>query len=109
MEQLGQLQEKSDKFSEYGATVVAISSDPADIEKSIEKRKLSFSVYADPSSKTIQAWGVPQHPNGIVKTLATFVVDGKGRIRYSNIANSDHIAEEALAVLKKIRQGKKKR
>ena len=67
-----------------GATLVAISAEPADIEKARAKTGVSFPLYADPDRSAIKAWGTHDADNDI-SLPATFVVDTEGMVVFRHV------------------------
>lgn len=82
-----------------GATLVAISTAPADIAKMRAKTGVTFPLYADPDRSTVKAWGIHDSENDI-SLPATFVIDTGGKIVYRYIGEKppdrpqrDHILD----------------
>jgi peroxiredoxin len=116
------------KFSEFGATLVAISPQLEDhSRKLIEEKKFTFELLRDPGNEVAQLYGIRYTVPNDLKQLylkfgvdlekyngdeswtlplpARLIVDQGGIIRYAQI-NTDHTVrpepEDALAALQRI-------
>ena len=93
-----------DKYRSAGAEILAISVDPADKNRELsDKLKLPFPVLTDTGHKVIDAYDILD-PGGKISRAAVFVVDKKGIVRWTYVADDYKIRpldDEVLAALNK--------
>lgn len=92
-------------FSEVGAEVIGISSDPVKAHKNFaSKYGLQFRLLSDENKKVRQAFGVPTDFLGLLPGRVTYIIDKKGIVKY--VFNSQFNAEkhvvESLEILKNL-------
>lgn len=93
-------------FKEYGAEVIAISSDSqASHTRFSEKYELPFIFLSDPEKKARKSFGVKSNLFGLLPGRETFVFDKKGVLvlRFNSMNATSHI-DKALSAVKKISQ-----
>lgn len=94
-----------DKYRSAGAEILAISVDPPDKNRElVERLKLPFPVLADAGHKVIDAYDILD-PGGKISRAAVFVLDKKGIVRWTYVADDYKIRpldDEVLAALNKL-------
>lgn len=92
-------------FTDAGATVVGISSDPpASHQAFAAKHRLPFLLLSDPDEAARRAFGV-KSTLGLLPGRETFVIDPQGAIRYrfsSQLRATEHV-KRALEQVKRLR------
>lgn len=92
-EQLALLKRRHAEFERLGATVVAISSDAADVlAKAVQDAPTPLTMVSDAAGKAFRAYGCfmdePLH--------GTFILDGKGQVRWQAVSVSPYMAVDSL-------------
>lgn len=92
-EQLALLKRRHAEFERLGATVIAISSDAADVlAKAVKDAPTPLTMVSDAAGKVFRAYGCfmdePLH--------GTFILDGKGQVRWQAIGVSPYMAVDSL-------------
>lgn len=99
--------DRFDAFTEAGASVVGISSDPPDShDRFAQKHGLPMTLLSDVDGKVRAAWGV-KATLGLFPGRATFVLDKGGIVRHvfvSQLRAGAHVTE-SLAVVKGLALG----
>ena len=95
-----------DKFKSAGAEVLAISVDDSDKNRELaDKLKLTFPLLSDLGHKVIDTYDILD-ASGKISRAAVFVLDKKGIVRWSYVADDYKIRpldEVLLAELEKIK------
>jgi len=96
-----------DKFKAAGAEVLAISVDPPEKSRELAQQlKISFPLLSDREHKVIDQYDILD-PSGKFSIASVFVVDKKGIVRWSYVADDYKVRpldEVILAELGKIKQ-----
>jgi peroxiredoxin Q/BCP len=98
-------------FTGMGVTVLGVSSDSVDSHKGFAaKCNLPFTLLSDPGGKVRKLYGV-QTTLGFLPGRVTFVIDKEGKVRYvfSSQTNPARHVEEAVKVLKSMRESESSR
>lgn len=89
------------QFKKYNAEVIGISSDPHSAHKDFaDALKLPFTLLSDAEGKVRQLFGI-KNTLGILPGRATFVIDKKGKIKFTLVSQfliQQHIEESLKAV-----------
>ncbi|MGB3774009.1 MAG: peroxiredoxin [Leeuwenhoekiella sp.] len=96
-----------EEFKEYGAEVIAISSDgSASHSRFAEKYNLPFIFLADEKNKVRKLFGVKSELLGLLPGRETFVFDANAQLkmRYNSIRATGHI-QKALNSIKQLPHG----
>jgi peroxiredoxin Q/BCP len=96
-------------FKEMGAEVIGVSSDSVDSHRDFaSKCDLPFTILSDPGGAVRKLYGVPSSL-GLLPGRVTYIIDKKGVVRsvFSSQFNPAKHVEEALRVLKSIRESDK--
>jgi peroxiredoxin Q/BCP len=96
-------------FREMGAEVIGVSSDSVDSHRDFaSKCDLPFTILSDPEGAVRKLYGVPSSL-GLLPGRVTYVIDKKRVVRFvfSSQFNPVKHVEEALRVLKSIRESDK--
>ena len=95
-----------DKFKAAGAEILAISVDPPEKSRELaEKLKITFPLLSDPEHKVIDRYDVLD-PSGKFSIASVFVIDRKGIVRWSYVADDYKVRpldEVILVELSKIK------
>jgi peroxiredoxin len=108
--QLFGLNEDLAKFTELGATVIAVSEDPPALtaERFRQYGDFRFPVLSDPGNKIAGIYGVFKPPSGVQeKELlhGTFVLDSQGNVTWANFGEDPFIDNRTLLLeLSKLRK-----
>ena len=93
------------KLKSAGAEVLAISVDSPEKSGNLaDKLKVPFPILSDPRHKVIDTYGILD-PGGEISRAAVFIIDQKGIVRWSYIANDYKVRpldETLLAELARI-------
>ncbi len=91
---LGRLQER---FEERGFSVLAVDvgEDEATVRRFLEKRPVAFPVLIDLEGEALNAWNISAFPTN-------FLIDARGRIRYSYYGALEWDAPEVIAIVEKL-------
>jgi peroxiredoxin Q/BCP len=96
-----------DKFKAAAAAVLAISVDPPEKSRELaQKLNVSFPLLSDPEHKVIDRYDVLD-PSGKFSIASVFLVDKKGIVRWSYVADDYKVRpldEVLLAELAKIKE-----
>ncbi len=88
--QLGELQEQISEIKKLNTEVIAIASkgDQQDVEKSKRVLKLTYTLIPKPNRKVAEDFGVWNKYRN--RAVATVILDENGRIRFTEVSNSDY-------------------
>jgi peroxiredoxin Q/BCP len=92
-----------EKFAQYGAKVIGISSDGVASHKSFaEHHKLNFTLLSDPDNKARKLFGVPK--SFVIPGRVTYIIDKNGVVvhEFNSLKDSEKHVTEALAALAKM-------
>jgi peroxiredoxin Q/BCP len=91
-------------FSEAGAEVIGVSSDPADRHAAFAGRyDLPFTLLSDAGGRVRKSYGVPA-VLGVLPGRVTYVIDRQGTVRhvFNSMTNIDQHVGDALAVVRRL-------
>lgn len=94
-------------FKEYGAEVIAISSDSQDSHARFSKKyELPFIFLSDPDKRARKVFGVKPNLFGLLPGRETFVFDKEGVLvlRFNSMNATSHI-DKALSAVRKMSEG----
>ena len=98
--------ESHEAFKEMGAEVIGVSSDSVDSHRDFAaKCDLPFTILSDEGGRVRKLYGVPS-TLGLLPGRVTYVIDAGGTVRhvFSSQTNTSRHVEEALEVLKRMRE-----
>lgn len=109
MRQLREFAQQQEEFEKANARIVAVSSDDAEQARQVWERAAlkRFSVLSDPQAKVIREYGLVQvysdgRAAGAIRT--TLLLDGKGVIRWSEIAATANQTPKPETLLEELRR-----
>ena len=95
--QLGELQSQLSRFTQRGASIVALSVDPASHSMSMIRRLgLAYTLVGDVDQSVMQVHGVQNLQTQELALHAVFIVDVERRVLYRKVASRRPLSQELL-------------
>jgi peroxiredoxin Q/BCP len=106
----GAFRDSYEKFKQFGADVMGVSSDSVESHRGFAtKCDLPFTLLSDAEGKLRRLYSVPS-TLGVLPGRVTYIIDKKGIVRhiFSSQMNPRRHVDEAISVLRSIREGEEK-